>query len=150
LLSGTATRTIESRGFCTPTGIALQKDGRYSVAYTLPRDWTDNGIPVMSSAGFNAFSAGLTRVQRAAFLIDVPFRRMWAANWFVPIARIGARGFDQYPLAQNTNTFTARKSGELFLFVNDAIAPIGPAGRGWGSYYPNNTGAATVTIARLP
>ncbi|HEY5906760.1 MAG TPA: hypothetical protein VIZ31_01885, partial [Vicinamibacteria bacterium] len=80
-----------------------------------------------------------------------PFRRLWSAAWFVPIARIGARGSDQYPLDASATELTARTSGELLLFVNDAILPINlsPPSLGWGSYYSNNHGQATVVVTKL-
>lgn len=142
-------RLVSSHVFCTSSGILIEEGARYRATFSLPADWADLGIRVASPEGFSYSSPGLGAVQRAVFFIYVPFRRIWSANWFVPIARIGERGFDQYPLGARDNTFTARNTGELFLFVNDSIAPIGPAGLGWTSYYPNNTGTATVTITRL-
>jgi hypothetical protein len=71
------------------------------------------------------------------------------------MARIGADGFDQYPLEQWSQRITARTSGELFLFVNDTLLPLLPdpkAGRvrvGWQGSYRNNEGLARVRITRV-
>src|SRR5690606_31712306 len=79
--------------------------------------------------------------------LATPFRRVWGADWLTPIARIGERGAHQYVLDRPETSFTARKTGELFLFVNDAIAPLP---RDWRRFYENNTGdPATVSIEKI-
>jgi hypothetical protein len=65
--------------------------------------------------------------------LAAPFRRVMDADWFVPIARIGRSGPD-FPLTASPAQFTAPASGELFLFVNDAILPP------WLFFYGNNLG----------
>jgi len=85
-----------------------------------------------------------------------PLRREITLPWLTPVARIGHRGADLYPLAPIPSLpiepdltvldteFVARSTGELFLYVNDAIGPPG-----WsGVYYANNTGTATVRVTR--
>ena len=144
---------LRSDIFCNPTGIQLERGVRYSIRLALPGagGWRDGSIGVRSPAGFNGWSAGLTPRERVFMTATAPFRRMWSVGWFAPVARIGERGFDQYPMTGIENAFTARKTGELFLFVNDAIAPIGfsPFAAGWQSSYANNAGTATVTISKL-
>lgn len=46
------------------------------------------------------------------------------------------------------SNFTAHSDGELFLYVNDAIAAI-PLWRTFTSFYDNNTGKAKVTIKHM-
>jgi hypothetical protein len=46
------------------------------------------------------------------------------------------------------SNFTAHSDGELFLYVNDAIAAI-PFLKPFTSFYDNNTGKAKVTIKHL-
>ncbi len=101
--------------------------------------------------GFDSATPGLTKPQRAIFWAFTPFRRLWSADWFVPIARIGRRGLDQYRLDAETINITAKTTGELFLFVNDAIVPVNlrRLGLGWDEYYKNNQGTATITVSRL-
>jgi hypothetical protein len=138
---------------CQATAVLVEEGARYVVEVALPgsQAWRDDTVAVASPAGFHSLSWDLTTGQRALFKAVVPFRRMWNANWFVPVARVGRRGFDQYPLAQTRNEFTARSSGELFLFVNDAIVPIGlsPFQVSWKSYYGNNHGVASVKVTKL-
>jgi hypothetical protein len=104
----------------------------------------DGSIPIPSPQGFRDSSLD----QRLMFAAFTPFRRVWSADWAVPVARIGVGGFDEYPLERASNTLRARTSGPILLFLNDAIAPIGPGGLGWMSYYYNNSGTATFTIGR--
>lgn len=86
------------------------------------------------------------------------FRRHIGEPWFKLMARIGSEGSDEYPLspadgslpdAQATRLvadLTARRSGELFLFVNDAVLPVP---RSWQWFYNPNAGTAMVTV-QLP
>jgi Uncharacterized alpha/beta hydrolase domain (DUF2235) len=145
--------TFASDEACQPTGVQLEARAKYRIALTLPdkTEWSDASVQVGSPAGFTIGSPGLTWGQRALFGLSFPFRRLWSAHWFVPIARIGARGADQYPLESAATELTARTSGELLLFVNDAILPIGfkPLSLGWSSYYKNNEGQATVVVTKL-
>ena len=142
-----------STAFCSNTGIRLERGARYRIEFTdgLPADWKDGDITVPSQAGLTPGSPGLSIVQRGIFTVFAPFRRLWSQMWFVPIARIGATGVDHYPLSKPRNEFTAQSDGELFLFVNDAILPIGvkPFALGWGAYYQNNSGTAAVTVTKL-
>jgi hypothetical protein len=144
---------LVSANVCQATGVQLDAGAKYRIELRLPgrTAWRDAGVEVDSPAGFTAGSRGLTPGQRALFGLFVPFRRLWSAAWFVPIARIGAQGSDQYPLAASATELTARTSGELLLFVNDAILPINlsPPSLGWGSYYSNNHGQATVVVTKL-
>jgi len=141
---------------CFGTGVSLEAGARYRVSVSVAAidggtaDEPASGVTVSSPAGFSAARAGLSTAQRAVFAAFVPFRRVIAEKWFVPIARIGASGFDQYPLSAQNTEFTARRTGELFLFVNDAIAPLGPGGPGWtNAYYRNNRGTVSITLSRV-
>jgi len=84
--------------------------------------------------------------------------------WFRPIARIGALGADEYPLDPDTRSapgqntaapegsdtlaveIKARRTGELFLYVNDAIIGLP---RIANLFYRNNPGEARVEVTRL-
>lgn len=135
-----------SRDLCTATGVQIEEGKRYRVVLQLPgtgeEAWQDSTIPVSSPAGFTSRKPGLTPVQRVIFSVFAPFRRVVGADWFVPIARIGRSGPD-LRLTSTRSVFTAPASGELHLFVNDAVLPP------WRSYYDNNKGAATATVERV-
>ena len=85
----------------------------------------------------------------------IPFRRHLAQNWFAPAARIGRHGDDEYVLsaadgqpADRTTCelyaeITARRSGPLYLFVNDAVLPTGR----WQPFYRNNDGYINYDVS---
>jgi hypothetical protein len=68
------------------------------------------------------------------------------AAWRAEAAR---RDLVPPPLTRLVAEFTAAKTGELFLYVNDAMPGIpfyGPV----RAFYANNAGTARVTVERLP
>src|SRR5688572_3229323 len=85
----------------------------------------------------------------------LPLRRHISAPWFRPIARIGRYGTDEHVLhlkpqgssAGAADCYVAklkpRNSGELYLFVNDAVI-----GFPWlvDRFYRNNHGTAQITV----
>jgi hypothetical protein len=138
--------------FCASTGIGLEANGRYRLVFRPGSPYSDGDVAVTySAAGFTGRSEGLTLLQRFLFTAFVPFRRVWTSDWFVPIARIGEKGLSQYAIETDDTTITAGISGELYLFVNDAILPLNvwPWAFGWDTYYKNNDGSADVTVTRL-
>jgi hypothetical protein len=69
------------------------------------------------------------------------------------MARIGETGTDEYVLdtrsivSHNANKtliseITARRSGKLYLYVNDVVMPFPK----WQPFYENNRGTATVKV----
>ena len=82
-------------------------------------------------------------------------RRHLSEPWFKPIARIGSDRVDEYPLEPVDVSVTgdpqailvaeikARRTGGLFLFVNDAVLPLP---RSWQWFFANNSGKAQVTV----
>jgi hypothetical protein len=50
-----------------------------------------------------------------------------------------------FPRTVLQSDFVAKETGELFLFVNDAMPILGL----WGPFYDNNTGTAKVTLQRM-
>lgn len=144
---------------CWSTGLRLEEGGRYRITVI-----EDQGAPWLDKrfhAQARGFEIGeLDRVRDRAFMFAViPWRRTLDRPWFRPIARIGAKGSDEYPLDPETAPalnkpnadrvvaeFKARRNGELFLYVNDVAF-------GWpipfGLLYGNNHGTGTVCIERL-
>ena len=132
--------SFPSRELCLSTGIALEQGTAYQIAITLPPGgWNDRQHVVTSPAGFGSLNGG------PAFLLALPFRRILTAQWFVPMVRVGAYGAEYHPLDQGVVEFAPRRSGQLFLFVNDAVG-LPPFLK---FFYDNNTGSpATVTVTR--
>jgi hypothetical protein len=87
----------------------------------------------------------------------VPLRRELIRPWFTVVARIGGKGGEESFLDPDLNDkhwidkrgigaeITAKREGELFLFVNDAV--IGIPGL-YDHFYKNNRGSTKVTIER--
>lgn len=146
----TVTFAFHTNQLCASSGIELEHGARYRMTIDA-HGLRDDSIEVTSPAGFTTFSDQLTKGQRAVFALALPFRRALAVDWYVPIARLGRFGYIQYPLKDRCNVFVARQTGELSLFVNDAVAPAGPAGSyvGWNTYYANNSGSIDVAITRI-
>jgi hypothetical protein len=141
--------SFPSKDLCWASGVGVEEDKRYQITLTINYDeWRDLDI----KAGINGFGVELMPWTMYSGLL---FRRHIREPWFKPIARIGHQGSDEYPLTlvavggpdQTPKRFvaeiTARRSGELFLFVNDAVLPLP---NDWQFFYNNNTGTATVTV----
>ena len=132
---------------CWASGFLAREGVRYRITLDIAGRWQDDLI-VTDVNGF-----GREKISGAMFPLLL-VRRHLGEPWFKPIVRIGNLGNDEYPLyhsdALNKDTadrmtaeFTARRSGEVFLFVNDAVL-AGPVS--WQLFYGNNLGSATVTI----
>jgi hypothetical protein len=146
-----ATVIFQTKALCQASGIELTKGKQYQLIMTINDGWKDNEIPA-DTTGVNPDQGAL------ALYLGLPFRRHWTEPWFRPIARIGETGSDVYilepqglePPGQPANKlmheFTARRTGELFLYVNDAVLPIP---KEWQTFYSNNVGTANVEIMPL-
>jgi uncharacterized protein (DUF2235 family) len=162
------TREANVQGFdassmCWATGIELVEDRRYRIRLSEPRDWRDardevdlSGLEIRELPNLAA---------RVRMFLALPLRRVLNRPWFRPIARIGAVGADEYPLDPDTRPVAptpdrapseapdevvteikARRTGELFLYVNDAIIGLP---RVASIFYRNNSGKARVEVTRL-
>jgi hypothetical protein len=102
---------------------------------------------------------------RVASFLTLPLRRVLNRPWLSPIARIGAVGTDEYPLDPGTNPtagqeaatqerqrnelvadIRARRDGELFLYVNDAVVAIPGLA---DLFYRREHGTRQVEVVRL-
>ena len=145
-------RMFATNTFCAPTGIALEGGVAYEISVTFAGAH-DASIPVTGPSGVNALSRGVSAVGRVVYAGALPFKRLLRTDYFTPVARVGDAGTDQVPLPEAMNRIIARHDGELFVFVNDAIAPLayipGQGPRfGWDAYYANNTGTAMIRVRR--
>jgi len=143
---------------CQATGIPLEAGGRYSIEMTLPArlpgDPPDGlHVPGRTTGGWMDGSyavespAGLTGDRALIYRLAWPLKRTLSVDWFVPIARVGSTGGQYHAIDTRGSEFTARESGQLFLYVNDAVVPC-PR---WDCLYRNNTGGtARVTVTRIP
>lgn len=130
---------------CVGTGLRLERGRRYHLQLTrLPgTPWRDATIDVPRLRGFAFTSPELSLTQAAVSFVASPLLRAWAADWFTPIAQIGITRGERVPIVGAEVTFTAERSGELFLYVNDALWPPD-----WDRRYRNNSGRASVVVTR--
>jgi uncharacterized protein (DUF2235 family) len=142
--------SFDTSSVCSATGILLENGGRYGITIKArePR-WYDRTIET-STAGFYSLDAP-TFWQKIAVVIALPMRRELIRPWFRIVARTGGVGGEESFLDPDPKDHSidevmrAKRDGELFLFVNDAV--LGVPGLE-GVFYPNNIGSADVTITR--
>jgi len=147
---GTLTKTFDTSTLCWSSGIRLEKDSRYRITMMVAAGpWRDGDIET-DLGGFSVDK------MTWPMYFGLPFRRTLAQPWFKPIARISSTGNDEYPLnsvrrvgrdvlrRELVAELTARTTGELFLYVNDAVIGLpgiadlfyvgkGKAGRNFGT-----------------
>ena len=139
---------------CWDTGQDVELGKNYNITLTIvdKNDYKDNHIPT----GLGGFGR---EKMRWAHPIAVFYRRHLTESWFKPLARIGERGADEYVLnpadgskpnddtPEITAVITARRTGRLFLFVNDAVLPVPNE---WQYFYNNNHGKLRVSVKLKP
>ena len=130
---------FNNQSLCQATGITLTQGVRYTIEIKLPDDWSDAGIPVKTPSGFSTLDH-----KPHLFLPALPFRRILTAKWFVPVVRIGSHTAEYHLLDKQSTEVTPRRTGPLFLFVNDAIGPP-PFLR---YFYENNLGEPAIVTVR--
>jgi hypothetical protein len=144
---------FRSAQLCSATGLRLDAGARYRIDLELskPGVWRDSNIDAPFPSGFTSWWSRLEPLQRGMFTLFAPLRRQWSGDWFVPVARVGETGIEQHQLSATTSEITALTSGELFLFVNDLIAPfwVCPWALGWDACYENNHGSANATVRKI-
>ena len=161
------TVSLQSRELCQQTGLELRQGQPYRVEIVLPdndtlpreRQWRNGEVRVDNPSGFSSGEYPL-------FILYLPFRRVLTARWFMPMVRIGNHVAEYHRLDQIEEIpeqdhhelrrlaggkrkvrgfaeFTPVRTGQMFLFVNDAVLP-GP----WvkRQYQSNNYGQADVTV----
>ncbi|WP_315747839.1 MULTISPECIES: DUF2235 domain-containing protein [unclassified Bradyrhizobium] len=146
-------REFVTSAICAPTGLTVRPGFRYEIVVTMTEPWEDAGRPV-TPVGYR--TSTVDRQNRWKFYSAIFLRRILFRPWYRLIARAGETGVDEYfldpiPVPNTTPqaykvTFKADRAGELFLYVNDAVI-----GMPWiyGSFYPNNTGKAKITVKLL-
>ena len=102
----------------------------------------------------------------APMWFGLPIRRLLASNWFTPVLRIRSTGFgeivphwqrqDSPPCAcpaatRYVTTFKARRNGELFVYVNDAVLALpGAVDYFYAGDKGRNRGTASLLVSLLP
>jgi uncharacterized protein (DUF2235 family) len=142
-----AATEFETKSLCAPTGLTVREGFRYEIVMTVTEPWRDGDIAT-TPVGYR--SGTQHPVQAWSMRLVVLLRRIIARPWFNTIARIGDKGVDEYFLdpvrvrgSDNAwrDEFVARRSGEVFLYVNQSVLPVFS-----DLFYRNNRGKALVTV----
>jgi uncharacterized protein (DUF2235 family) len=163
-------RDFRTRDVCSGSFGLVTATERYMVTFDVVDAWSDSTIATSPNGlGVGDFPWGLGYVA-------APFRRVIDARYLQPVLEIRPTGREDhltkniqiYPLTVSAvgdsatlyrAEFSAARSGELFLFANDAMIPL--TGSVWGKYgyrhfyeesgsdaQPGNHGTACVTVER--
>ncbi|WHO38094.1 DUF2235 domain-containing protein [Sphingobium sp. AP49] len=155
---------------CWPSGISVTRDHRYRVTIKpLGRNgpgWQDGSHPVPLQ-GQSSFDFPL-QIQ-PLMVAGTPFRRVYPARWLEPLVEVrmmpqAKKGEDararitiermaslvpakNVPAPFYAGEFTAPMDGELMLFLNDAVLPVGSSDFFYnGSDISRNAGTARICI----
>lgn len=146
---------------CNPVNARIEKGVAYDISFHVVDEWKDADDGA-SPQGLPAAGLGW------AGYAGMPLKRVIGANYLQPIVVVrntnkdnsSLRNAYMYPLslervgeAANVyrGRFTATRSGEIYLFANDAALPFIGSWDGKsdvGYFYTNNGGTACVIIAR--
>ncbi len=149
--SGKTVIHYSPRNHCQDTGLILHAGQPYKVDIEIEdtQSWMD-GQYKAGIDGLKHFTDRFT----LPFLGGLPARRKLSLPWFTLIAEIGRDSGDVFPMNQTSFTFKPKRTGRLYLYVNDAINSLGlpidigtgTPSRAWNAFYLNNKGEAKVTI----
>jgi hypothetical protein len=147
-----AVANFATSNLCNKTGISVDGNARYEITVTADPTppWSDGGVP-SKLGGFYTTDAPHW-YQRLALMLGVPLRRELTRPWFRLVLRYGGVGGEEVFLDPDREKGTIDKvairptrSGELFIFVNDAV--IGIPGL-YDVFYWNNKGTGKLTVTR--
>jgi hypothetical protein len=138
-----------TRSLCWSTGSQVEAGRRYRVILTVNQPWTDESIDT-DPGGF-----GSEKLPWYARFTAATLRRSLSERWFQPLlkivpapgngsSRVQALDLKLDPAGDYTAEFVATRTGEVFLFVNDAVVSWHGLTR---EFYNNNAGTARVQIA---
>lgn len=145
---------------CWSSGAALQAGVTYLVKVEVTGSWRDGPV----ATDVLGFQAGDTN-SPFVFYVGNVLKRWWGQPYFKPIARVGHRGNEEYPLDQvqpddlskkNVTELIARikpaSTGPLYLYVNDsALALPGLTDLFYRQSGPGpNGGTAKVSVMQEP
>ena len=161
-------REFSTRDVCSESYGFVHEGARYVVTFDVRDPWYDSSIATSPEGLAAAELPGLVGY------LAVPLKRVIDANYLQPLIEIRhvgdrrglfGRNVQIYPLAmrqvgesgtQFRADFKAARSGELFLFVNDAMLPFASGIRNFDFHYfyeksgdhahPGNRGTACVTV----
>jgi hypothetical protein len=158
---GQETPIFATKTLCHPTTVTVTKNQTYLITLKIMVPWRDGYSLEDNENGIATDPKGFDWTKMTwKMWFGLPMRRLVTENWFQIVVRVGSQGMDEQVLTTEivpgadaaapavfAGTFTAKDSGEVFLFVNDAV--IGLPGL-MNTFYANNAGEARVTIQPAP
>jgi hypothetical protein len=161
-------RNFRTSDTCSASFGAVTEGRRYVVRLNVAEPWYDSSVPATPEGlaagdlpwGLGYLAAPFRRVIDASFLQPmIEIRRPGQRRWFdlIQIHPLSVRRVGDSPTLYEAE-FTASRSGELFMFVNDAMIPVPGIGQfDHGYFYSSsgfgpreqrgNRGTACVTVA---
>lgn len=148
---------FNTTSLCAPTHLTVRAGFRYEIAVTMSESdpWEDDGKPTTPVGYRTSTMHGFDEVNCYTTIL---LRRVLFRPWYRLIARIGDSGVDEYfldpkPVPSTSpqvyrDQFTARRSGEIFLYVNDAVIGL-PWLHDWFYRGERHRGKARVTVRLL-
>ena len=127
--SAVSTFEFDTRDALAPAPVLVEAGQRYRIRVQEDGPWLDNSL----SASANGLVGEPSLVQKLWSFA----RRDPNEPWFKVMAAIGPNEDETIPIGKD-RVFTAKTSGRLYLFVNDAHG-----------FYGNNHGTATITVEWL-
>jgi uncharacterized protein (DUF2235 family) len=145
-------KTLDISKICNSTHIVVEQGQRYIIKVTPNDTWASNGRPV-SARGVRRGDLS-SRWDKIVSALTWPLTRNLMQPRFVVFARVGDTGNDEYLLEPDSYKkdpvievpIVPRRSGELFLYVNEAVLPW-PLPRDF--FYRDNKGTATVEVRNV-
>jgi uncharacterized protein (DUF2235 family) len=154
------TPLFDPSSVCWATGLAAEEGATYRVVMNIAETmggWKDDTLEADLQGNLEDHNPIIA-------ILALPAKRYLRENYYKPVARIRTRaenrsaGQDEYVLNPTflsskkrydclVSDFTAQSSGELFLFVNDAIIYFRPDSL--LETYANNNGKAEVFVKRI-
>jgi hypothetical protein len=125
----------------------------YDITVNQLPPWRDGSQEALSLQGFSASDVTQYPAQ-VRYIVASPLRRILARPWLRMILRVGAVGaYEEFvdpdgPSRRFSERLRFKSSGELFLYVNDAVLPV-PVPWLAGMFYRNNSGTAEVRIKKV-
>lgn len=163
LVVTTAKATFDTSRPCTATGLDVQRGKSYRITLVVTDPWEDGHefeeADPNKAKGIETDPLGFGfDKMRWQMALGLPIRRLVGSNWFATVLRVGNRGFGETVLSFQRNdsapcqcpaatsytaTFTPRRTGQLFVYVNDSV--IGIPGY-VDTFYKNNKGKADLIL----
>ncbi|MET0181173.1 MAG: DUF2235 domain-containing protein [Novosphingobium sp.] len=145
---------LATSSLCFATGVAVKRGETFRIVLAQTSPWEDRG-PVGDPVAASLSGVAPDR-EPLPLKLSVLYKRVTTARYLQPVALVRpnarGRGVLVAKLAPSPVTdkcvaapFTAAADGALYLFVNDAVPPVGPV----DLFYRDNRGEARVRVLRV-